>query len=57
MKIYPFLIQDTVIYERLSPDNLNKDLTLQHLEEFATEGIFFSCLSEGLTLDILQTER
>ena len=31
---------DTVIYERLGPDNQYKEVTLQHLEDFATRGGF-----------------
>lgn len=37
---------DTVIYERLAPKgSAFRDLTLQHLEEFATEGLRTLCLA------------
>ncbi|OAF57231.1 hypothetical protein VC83_05843 [Pseudogymnoascus destructans] len=36
---------DTVILERLSPDNPHTDVTLQHLEEYATEGLRTLCLA------------
>ena len=36
---------DTVILERLSPDNPIVDVTLQHLEEYATEGLRTLCLA------------
>lgn len=39
--------QDTVIYERLADHAQYKDATLEHLKEFATNGIvffFFICL-------------
>lgn len=31
-------IKDTVIYERLDDKQMYKDITIQHLEEFATLG-------------------
>lgn len=31
-------VQDTVIYERLDDKQMYKDITIQHLEEFATLG-------------------
>ncbi len=39
-KITPhvFVSQDTVIYERLADSSRYKDITLKHLEQFATEG-------------------
>ncbi len=33
-----FVSQDTVIYERLADSSRYKDITLKHLEQFATEG-------------------
>jgi len=36
---------DTVILERLSKDNPHVDITLQHLEEYATQGLRTLCLS------------
>jgi phospholipid-transporting ATPase len=36
---------DTVILERLSPDNPHVELTLQHLEEYASEGLRTLCLA------------
>lgn len=36
---------DTVILERLSKDNPHVDVTLQHLEEYATEGLRTLCLA------------
>ncbi|KAN0083007.1 hypothetical protein V8E54_002095 [Elaphomyces granulatus] len=36
---------DTVIMERLSPDNPTVEVTLQHLEEYASEGLRTLCLS------------
>lgn len=36
---------DTVILERLGPDNPHTDVTLQHLEEYATEGLRTLCLA------------
>lgn len=36
---------DTVILERLSPDNPHVDITLQHLEEYASEGLRTLCLA------------
>lgn len=31
-------LQDTVIYDRLADSSRYKDITLKHLEQFATEG-------------------
>jgi phospholipid-transporting ATPase len=36
---------DTVILERLAPDNPHVDVTLTHLEEYATEGLRTLCLA------------
>jgi phospholipid-transporting ATPase len=36
---------DTVILERLSPDNPHVEQTLQHLEEYASEGLRTLCLA------------
>ena len=36
---------DTVIFERLAKDNANVDVTLHHLEEYATEGLRTLCLA------------
>jgi phospholipid-transporting ATPase len=36
---------DTVILERLSPDNPHVEITLQHLEEYASEGLRTLCLA------------
>jgi len=36
---------DTVILERLGKDNANVEATLQHLEEYATEGLRTLCLA------------
>ncbi|CAL3968604.1 hypothetical protein PZA11_004633 [Diplocarpon coronariae] len=36
---------DTVILERLGPDNPHTELTLQHLEEYASEGLRTLCLA------------
>ena len=36
---------DTVILERLGPDNPIVDVTLQHLEDYATEGLRTLCLA------------
>lgn len=36
---------DTVILERLSPNNPHVDITLQHLEEYASEGLRTLCLA------------
>lgn len=36
---------DTVILERLGPENPHTDVTLQHLEEYATEGLRTLCLA------------
>lgn len=36
---------DTVILERLAPDNPFVEVTLQHLEEYATEGLRTLCLA------------
>jgi len=36
---------DTVILERLSPDNHHVEITLQHLEEYASEGLRTLCLA------------
>lgn len=36
---------DTVILERLHPDNPTVEVTLQHLEEYATEGLRTLCLA------------
>lgn len=36
---------DTVILERLSPDNPHVEVTLQHLEEYASEGLRTLCLA------------
>ncbi|XP_041359163.1 probable phospholipid-transporting ATPase IA isoform X2 [Gigantopelta aegis] len=36
---------DTVIYERLHETQLYKDITLQHLEEFATTGLRTLCIA------------
>lgn len=36
---------DTVILERLGKDNPNVEVTLQHLEEYATEGLRTLCLA------------
>ncbi|KAI1913572.1 aminophospholipid translocase [Ophidiomyces ophidiicola] len=36
---------DTVILERLRPDNTTVDITLQHLEEYASEGLRTLCLA------------
>ncbi|XP_067892248.1 phospholipid-transporting ATPase IA isoform X1 [Heterodontus francisci] len=36
---------DTVIYERLSESSRYKDITLKHLEQFATEGLRTLCFS------------
>jgi phospholipid-transporting ATPase len=36
---------DTVILERLSSDNSHVEITLQHLEEYATEGLRTLCLA------------
>lgn len=33
-----FVFQDTVIYDRLAETSKYKDITLKHLEQFATEG-------------------
>lgn len=33
-----FAFQDTVIYDRLAETSKYKDITLKHLEQFATEG-------------------
>lgn len=33
-----FVFQDTVIYDRLSETSKYKEITLKHLEQFATEG-------------------
>lgn len=32
------IFQDTVIYERLAETSKYKEITLKHLEQFATEG-------------------
>lgn len=40
---------DTVIYERLSQNHQNfRDITLRHLEEFATEGLRTLCLAVAI---------
>ncbi|ESZ97202.1 phospholipid-transporting ATPase [Sclerotinia borealis F-4128] len=36
---------DTVILERLGPDNPHVEITLQHLEEYASEGLRTLCLA------------
>ncbi|KAH6664992.1 P-type ATPase-like protein [Halenospora varia] len=36
---------DTVILERLSPDNPHVEVTLQHLEDYASEGLRTLCLA------------
>ncbi|KAI8508816.1 Phospholipid-transporting ATPase IA [Branchiostoma belcheri] len=36
---------DTVIYERLAPNQKYADVTLKHLEQFATDGLRTLCLS------------
>ena len=36
---------DTVIFERLARENTNMDVTLHHLEEYATEGLRTLCLA------------
>lgn len=37
---------DTVVYERLSPNGQTfRDITLRHLEDFATEGLRTLCLA------------
>ena len=36
---------DTVIFERLAKDNANADVTLHHLEEYATDGLRTLCLA------------
>lgn len=36
---------DTVIYERLSPDQPYGDITISHLQEFASEGLRTLCLA------------
>jgi phospholipid-transporting ATPase len=36
---------DTVIMERLNPDNPHTEITLQHLEEYASEGLRTLCLA------------
>ena len=36
---------DTVILERLAKDNLTVDLTMRHLEDYATEGLRTLCLA------------
>lgn len=33
-----FVLQDTVIYDRLAESSKYKEITLKHLEQFATEG-------------------
>lgn len=33
-----FVFQDTVIYDRLAETSKYKEITLKHLEQFATEG-------------------
>lgn len=43
---------DTVIYERLSPNGQSfSDLTLRHLEDFATEGLRTLCLAVAIIPD------
>ena len=39
-----FVFQDTVIYDRLAETSKYKEITLKHLEQFATEG---ECDTEG----------
>ncbi|RXK37094.1 phospholipid-transporting ATPase [Tremella mesenterica] len=36
---------DTVIFERLAPNQLNTETTLSHLEDYATEGLRTLCLA------------
>ncbi|KAK3100430.1 hypothetical protein FSP39_019862 [Pinctada imbricata] len=38
---------DTVIYERLDEKQLYRDITLQHLEEFATQGLRTLCIASA----------
>lgn len=38
MSICIFSLQDTVIYDRLADSSKYKEITLKHLEQFATEG-------------------
>ncbi|XP_038647232.1 phospholipid-transporting ATPase IA isoform X2 [Scyliorhinus canicula] len=50
---------DTVIYERLSESSRYKDITLKHLEQFATEGLRTLCfavteISESMYQDWLE---
>ncbi|KAL3880445.1 hypothetical protein ACJMK2_032682, partial [Sinanodonta woodiana] len=42
---------DTVIYERLDENQLHKDITLQHLEEFATLGLRTLCIASTEILE------
>eukprot|EP01113_Clastostelium_recurvatum_P017915 TRINITY_DN2113_c0_g1_i1.p1 TRINITY_DN2113_c0_g1~~TRINITY_DN2113_c0_g1_i1.p1 ORF type:complete len:1143 (-),score=265.23 TRINITY_DN2113_c0_g1_i1:444-3872(-) len=47
---------DTVIYERLSPDQPYGDITITHLEQFASEGLRTLCLAVA-ELDPAQYEE
>lgn len=38
--VLEYVLQDTVIYERLSESSRYRDITLKHLEQFATEGLY-----------------
>ncbi len=48
-------LQDNVIFERLNEASDYKDLTVTHLEQFATEGEEFLSMSlfQGLTFNFL----
>lgn len=42
---YPLSVfQDTVIYDRLAETSKYKEITLKHLEQFATEGKYNSAI-------------
>ena len=41
------VLQDNVIYERLAPEQSYKDVTIQHLEDFATTGLRTLCLASA----------
>lgn len=44
-KLFVNLQQDTVIFERLREDQLYKENTVEHMEEYATEGLRTLCIS------------
>jgi len=40
-------MQDTVIYERLAPNQKYEEATVAHLEDFAAQGLRTLCIAEA----------